>query len=897
MAIEKLRHGAEITSTKLNEIISILNNNEKSHQEIRDLAQKIEDFIKEDYLKYEKFAETISEKLNDIPEIKNLYADILLSRDTVDWIDLSEDITDINAFIYKALSEESEGSQTAHRLKIIRGTAEQINKVERKDKQVLVSYEPNSSKGILYFDCYNAEATKKYREEHPEDHTKEIINRIPVSSNVDTTISVDTPSIEFLSENGEEYVLFKYESTGQTFKSPNIKGLPGSAGAQGPQGPQGIQGPKGDIGPEGIQGPSGNNGSTTLISIWFSDYSNGMNATETYNNHKYMGIKTYLDTDTQDTIKATPIKWFRISGDTMYPVYNPKTGYLTFTTIKPAESSFYIKGDKGDTGPAGSAPKIGFKLEDGTIKYLEAISSEGEYIYDASMFTGKAGPAGPQGKQGEQGPEGKAPKIRFIAELSDDQTTSIKNTTPIDVDYVQYTIQVPRGKDGTTITGSYMNDGKVYLIKNDGDSIPLGQLKGEKGEKGDPGTIAIKGAFQDKNELPVTGITVGDAYVVQSVVDNENVSNLYVCVDINGTSIDEIYTNIGNIKGEKGDTGKDGVDGATIYSGTAVSQPGNNILVEGIEFKVGDYYINTSTMIMYKITRAQDSVYNIATVGSIKGEKGDQGDQGPIGPTGKGINAITLISQQDNEDTYSIQFTDQSTTEFKVKHGKDGIAQDGKDGTMIYNGDTNPSITLGNIGDFYLNNTTSEFYKKINDTTWEVQTLLKGTDGQDASRGPQINTLPENSAIPSSTTGFILGDMILMLGTYDLYQVTGSAENKNWSNVGNLKGVVGPQGPAGSYTKANKIVNTDAEVNITMNQSTYYQLTNSQITDIQLNLHPVEEGTVGEFIVEFSTGSIVPFITLPEGVRYANGWSIDDYIPNTTYVIYIIDTIAYVSYT
>ena len=186
-----------------------------------------------------------------------------------------------------------------------------------------------------------------------------------------------------------------------------------------------------------------------------------------------------------------------------------------------------------------------------------------------------------------------------------------------------------------------------------------------------------------------------------------------------------------------------------------------------------------------------------------------------------------------------------------------------------------------------------------------METKLKGADGidgEDGQRGPQINTLPKGSPAPTDADNFILGDMILHLGTYDLYQVNGDNDNKKWVGIGNIKGATGPQGTTGpqgetgSYTKATKITDATKAVSITMQQSVYYELTHSNITAISLTLGSVESGTVGEFICEFTinTGNNVPTITLPSGVKYANNWTYADFEPGYRYTIYILNNIAYV---
>ncbi len=279
MSIEKIRHGAEISSAKLNEIIEAINKTNNEHQNIRDLGESIKDTVKEVYNTLEKYSEQVGEHLESIPEIKNLYADILLSRDTVDWIDIAEDETDVIAFITNALNTtQNNPNQMAERLKIIRGTQSQINTIPRKDKQILIAYDQNANNGLMFLDCYDAVATKNYRENNPSDPTHEVIRRIPISSSGDVTITGEEPELSFETKaNGEEVLKIKYKY--KSFESQDLRGPAGPIGKDGPIGPKGEPGEKGETGEQGIPGAKGQDGATTRLSIWFSDYSTGMNAT------------------------------------------------------------------------------------------------------------------------------------------------------------------------------------------------------------------------------------------------------------------------------------------------------------------------------------------------------------------------------------------------------------------------------------------------------------------------------------------------------------------------------------------------------------------------------------------------------------------------------------------
>lgn len=943
MSIDKIRHGSEITSEKLNEIITQINALTTSQEVINKLGDSVDEAIKSVQNMLETHNETLGEHIEAIPDIKNLYADILLSRDTVDWIDISEDIEDINAYIYSALNTTQESLDLAHRLKVIRGPENLINNVPKKDKQILISYTSNldtsETKGILYFDCLDTAATKAYREKHPEEPTKEIIVRIPVSSNTDSYIACDKPSFSFI-EDGNGVSLEIYDELGNPLaRSPNLVGSAGPQGPTGPQGKPGETGPQGDPGSDGEMGPPGPSGSTSLIALYFSDYPDGYKYVSTYTNQKYMGIQVYLNTDTIAQRNARHIQWIRITGDTLYPHYND--GVLSFSTDAPEEgaNAFYIQGkdgEKGDKGEKGDPPTIVFTRTTGEDK--EEIKIEGTkkgdtYYYDASEFKGDKGdPLKFEDLTNAQqklliGPKGDMPTIAFLVEVSPDNTAYIVENhidVPENIDH-QYILKIPRGKDGTSIVSAGFNkQGEVLLYKDDGSTISLGDLRGERGESG---SITIKDKKNSKNELPLTGVENGWAYAVPS--SDGSKYELYICTNTEGTSVDEMYVNLGNIKGEKGDKG---LNGSVIHSGSEVSTTGANIYVS-VSMNEGDYYLNTDSSSdqfgnLYKITGITGaSTYSIAFMTNIRGPQGIQGEPGDEGTAGRGIRVIDTPEnpgKPGNIDRYTIQYTDNSSSYFMVYNGKDGV-----NGTIIYYGEA-PHSGLGSNGDFFISNS-GNLFKKDQDV-WEEKINLKGEDGKtptikedgywwigdtntgitarakDGIRGPQLTTA---STLPDLTKGlgdFIVGDIVLLTTDFSLHEIVKATENTyTWVQLGGEgftlvgpkgpQGDEGPKGETGSYIVAPKITDATQTINLTMQQSVYYNLTNNGNKKITLTLGQVAENTVGEFMVEFTynTGTTLE-LYIPSGTKFANGWTMDDFTEGYKYVLYIFNNIVYVSY-
>ena len=154
------------------------------------------------------------------------------------------------------------------------------------------------------------------------------------------------------------------------------------------------------------------------------------------------------------------------------------------------------------------------------------------------------------------------------------------------------------------------------------------------------------------------------------------------------------------------------------------------------------------------------------------------------------------------------------------------------------------------------------------------------------------------------TSGIQNEDLCLDTSTWNLYQY----QTNSWVLIGNIKGATGQQGiqgiqgPAGTYIKATKTSVSGNTVSLTMNQSTYYELTGTAITQINLTTGSVEANTVGEFMCEFTitTGHSRPTITLKNSnndtIPYANNWANTEFIAGYKYILYILNNICYVSF-
>ena len=117
------------------------------------------------------------------------------------------------------------------------------------------------------------------------------------------------------------------------------------------------------------------------------------------------------------------------------------------------------------------------------------------------------------------------------------------------------------------------------------------------------------------------------------------------------------------------------------------------------------------------------------------------------------------------------------------QQGQQGpVGPAGEDGSMMYSGQGAPDASTGEIGDYYLDTDTGELYGPKDDNGWGNPIIvLKGEDGED---GSQIYA---GSGAPDLSLGD-LGDFYLDQANYDMY---GPKTENGWGTPINLKGADG----------------------------------------------------------------------------------------------------------
>ena len=151
-----------------------------------------------------------------------------------------------------------------------------------------------------------------------------------------------------------------------------------------------------------------------------------------------------------------------------------------------------LKGDTGDTGPAGPKGDTGDKGETG------AKGDKGDK--GETGATGEKGDAGPKGDTGNTGATGDTGPA---GAKGDTGTTGIGTTIKGSYNTYQELVNAhPTGNDGD----SYLVNGSLYVwLNNAWENV--GNIKGEKGDTGNTGSQGVKGDTGDSGAKGDTGAT------------------------------------------------------------------------------------------------------------------------------------------------------------------------------------------------------------------------------------------------------------------------------------------------------------------------------------------------------------------------------------------------------
>lgn len=310
-----------------------------------------------------------------------------------------------------------------------------------------------------------------------------------------------------------------------------------------------------------------------------------------------------------------------------------------------------------------------------------------------TVKNGNNGEQGPKGDTGEQGPKGDPGEQGPKGDKGDTGEQGIQGEQGLKGDKGDtgeqglQGEQGPKGNDGIGIQAAVVDDeGYLVITYTDGDIDKLGPVKGADGT-----SISIKDSLTSTSELPSSGQNKGDGYLIDG--------NLWIYTGTSEEGSVNGFKNVGAIKGPAGR----GIMSVTISE-------------EGI------------MTINYSDSTSEE-------IGNVKGPKGDTGEQGPkgdtgeqgiqgeqglkgdTGETGRGIKDIVFKNSSAGTeagtagavDTYVINYTDGTSTEFQIKNGENGT----------------PTTIDTEMSDTSENTVQNKIIKKyVDDIVGNIQTIL-----------------------------------------------------------------------------------------------------------------------------------------------------------------------------
>ena len=192
----------------------------------------------------------------------------------------------------------------------------------------------------------------------------------------------------------------------------------------------------------------------------------------------------------------------------------------------------------------------------------------------------------------------------------------------------------------------------------------------------------------------------------------------------------------------------------------------------------------------------KDGLNGVDGKDGAEGAKGDKGDKGDIGATGNGIAKVEKASTNGLVDTYTITFTDNTTTTFTIVNGANGAnGENGKDGTNGDKGeDGNGIASIAKTGTDGLVDTYTINFTNGEHATFTITNGANGSDGAKGDKG-EDGAKGDKGDAGVSITGATLngeGELIIVLSEGDPI------------NVGKVVGASGTNGTNGNDGKDGK---------------------------------------------------------------------------------------------
>ena len=437
---------------------------------------------------------------------------------------------------------------------------------------------------------------------------------------------------------------------------------------------------------------------------------------------------------------------------------------------------------KGDDGANGATPYVG--------------ANGNWFIGETDLNIPATGTAGEDGKAIEIQKTDTAIQWRYVGSDTWTDLVALSTLKGSDGD---------KGADGKSVEIA-INDGNIQW-RYVGDSnewqtlISTASLKGVSGNDGVTPHIGANGNWYIGETDTKTKASGTDGREVELQAGSEYIQWRYKGA--------ESWANLIAISALKG------LDGATWFTGDEVSATNSTTSVANA--KNGDLYLNTST---YDIFKNNNGTWE--KVGNIKGADGAKGEPGA---TGVGIKSVEKTGTSDLVDTYTITYTDSTTSTFTVTNGAKGDKGDagatGNGIASIVVDETNTDTSKTVLKITFTNNSTQLInvangkngengvgitsisktstnglvdtytitYSSGDPTTF---TVTNGKDGATWITGTAVTGTAESNT--ATVENAKVGDLYFNTSTCDLY--TCVSEN-TWKWLCNIKGADGAKGDTG----------------------------------------------------------------------------------------------------
>ena len=492
------------------------------------------------------------------------------------------------------------------------------------------------------------------------------------------------------------------------------------------------------------------------------------------------------------------------------------TGYVLTLTMGDGTVQSYVlrNGHDGAPGPAGDPGATGNGIASITGPTTVGLVDTYTITYtngQTTTFTVTNGAAGAPGTPGTNGTDGE--DGRGITSITGPQTVGLTDTYTIHYsDNTTSTFTVTNGAAGAPGTpgtnGTDGEDGRGIV------SITGPTVNGLQNTYTIHYSDNTTSTFTVTNGAPgASGLDGDDGRGITSIsgpTTNGLVDTYTIHYSDNTTSTFTVTNGQDGTNGTNGTNGQDGEDGRGI---TSITGPETNGLVDTYTIHYSD---NTTSTFM--VTNGQDGINGINGTNGIDGTNGTNGQDGQ---DGRGIVSITGPETNGLVDTYTITYTDNTTSTFTVTNGQDGIngtnGTNGIDGTNGTNGQDGRGIV--SITGPETNGLVDTYTIHYSDNTTSTFTVTNGEDGTAAAAGTGIASITK-----TGTEGLVDTYTITYTdGTTTTYTVTNGAAGTN--GIDGTNGVDGKGIASIAKTSTDGLVDTYT-ITYTDGTTTTYTITN-----------------------------------------------------------------------